>query len=91
MVEKLRYSGSYLNRITQTFTGMNITQYALHYALEHAAWLLVNTGKTITEIVDEMGFSNRSYFYSEFQKHYDLTPREYRLQNKKDKTPGIRK
>ncbi len=37
LVEKLRYSGSYLNRIVQTFTGMNITQYALSYALEPAS------------------------------------------------------
>jgi AraC-like DNA-binding protein/quercetin dioxygenase-like cupin family protein len=83
LVEKLRYSGSYLNRIVQTFTGMNITQYALSYALERAAWLLVNTDITITEIVAELGFSNRSYFYTEFQKHYELTPRAYRLQNRK--------
>lgn len=83
LMEKLRYSGSYLNRIVQTFTGMNITQYALSYALERAAWLLVNTDDTITEIVAGLGFSNRSYFYTEFQKHYELTPREYRLQNRK--------
>ena len=84
LVEKLRYSGSYLNRVVQTFTGMNITQYALHHALERAAWLLVNTDDTITEIVAELGFSNRSYFYTEFQKHYELTPREYRLRNRKE-------
>jgi AraC-like DNA-binding protein len=55
----------------------------LSYALERAAWLLVNTDITITEIVAELGFSNRSYFYTEFQKHYELTPRAYRLQNRK--------
>ena len=83
LVEKLSYSGSYLNHIVQTFTGMNITQYALHHLLKRAAWLLVNTDHTITDIVSELGFSNRSYFYKEFQKHYDITPRAYRLQNKK--------
>lgn len=83
LVEKLSYSGSYLNHIVQTFTGMNITQYALHHLLKRAAWLLINTDLTITDIVAELGFTNRSYFYKEFQKHYDITPRAYRLQNKK--------
>ena len=79
LVEKLHYSGSYLNRIVQTFTGMNISQYALHNVLNRATWLLVNTDKTISDIVAELGMSNRSYFYTEFHKHYGLTPREYRL------------
>ena len=83
LVEKLRYSGSYLNRIVQTFTGMNITQYSLYYTLKRAAWMLANTDSTVTDIVAELGFTNRSYFYTEFQKHYELTPREYRLRNRK--------
>lgn len=83
LVEKLRYSGSYLNRIVHTFTGMNITQYALHHSMERAAWLLRNTDSSVTEIVNELGFTNRSYFYTKFRKHYELTPREYRLQNSK--------
>ena len=83
LVKKLRYSGSYINRIVQTFTGMNITQYSLYYSLRQAAWLLANTDSTITDITADLGFSNRSYFYTAFRNQYELTPREYRLQNRK--------
>ena len=83
LVKKLRYSGSYLNRIVQTFTGMNITQYSLYYTLNRAAWMLANTDCTITDIVADLGFSNRSYFYTAFRNQYELTPREYRLCNRK--------
>ena len=83
LVKKLRYSGSYLNRIVQTFTGMNITQYSLYYTLNRAAWMLANTDCNITDIVADLGFSNRSYFYTAFRNQYELTPREYRLCNRK--------
>lgn len=81
--EKLRYSGSYLNRIVQTFTGMNITQYALHFVLKRAAFLLSETDSAVTDIVNELGFTNRTYFYSAFQKQYGETPRAYRLHHRK--------
>ena len=81
--EKLRYSGSYLNRVVQTFTGMNITQYSLHFVLKRAAFLLSETDSTVTDIVNELGFTNRTYFYSAFQKQYGETPRAYRLHHRK--------
>lgn len=83
LVEKLCYSGSYLNRIIQTYTGMSISQYSLHFVLKRAAFMLSNTDSTVTDIVNELGFSNRTYFYSAFQKHYGQTPREYRLHHRK--------
>lgn len=82
LVEKLRYSGSYLNRIVQTYTGMNITRHALYFTIKRAADMLSNTNKTITTIAGELGFTNRTYFYKAFQKHYGQTPREYRVQHR---------
>ena len=83
LVKNLNYSGSYLNRIVQTYTGMNITQYSLYFALKRAAHLLITTDITVTDIVNELGFTNRTYFYSEFQKYYGQTPRDYRINHKK--------
>lgn len=82
LVEKLCYSGSYLNRIVQTYTGMNITQYSLYVTIKRAADMLSETDKTITSIADELGFTNRTYFYNAFQKHYGMTPRQYRIQHR---------
>ncbi len=82
LVEKLRYSGSYLNRIVQTYAGMNITQYSLYIAIKRAANMLSNTDKTITTIAEELGFTNRTYFYKAFREHYGMTPRQYRIQHR---------
>lgn len=77
--EQLHYSGNYLNRIVQTFTGMTITRYALYYGLKEAARELLETDRTITEIAGDLGFTNRTYFYTEFKKQYGETPRAYRM------------
>jgi AraC-like DNA-binding protein len=46
--------------------------------LENAEKLLKTTNKTVQEIMYCCGFNNKSYFYKEFSKKYQLTPKEYR-------------
>jgi signal transduction histidine kinase/ligand-binding sensor domain-containing protein/DNA-binding response OmpR family regulator len=50
--------------------------------MSHAAKLLRTTTLTIQEIMYKTGFTNRSHFYKEFFKRYNLTPKEYRKENK---------
>lgn len=50
--------------------------------IAHAAKLLLTTSNTIQEIIYMTGFTNRSHFYSEFDKRYGMTPKEYRKTNK---------
>lgn len=46
--------------------------------LNHAAKLLKKTNKTVQEIMYESGFNNKTYFYREFAKRFNKTPKEYR-------------
>lgn len=80
--KELCYSGAHLNRIVQKYTGMNITQYTTAFSIKHAAWMLIHTDLTISEIVAEHGFTDRTYFYNAFKKFYGETPRQYRSRNK---------
>ena len=48
----------------------------------YAAKLLLTTSQTVQEIMYSTGFSNRSHFYKEFDKHFGMTPRDYRSANK---------
>ncbi len=79
---KLNYSGDYINRIINKYTGMSLHAYSMTFSLKKAAELLVTTDTSISEIAISLGFSNRTYFYNLFKEKYDLTPREYRLQKK---------
>lgn len=51
--------------------------------LKHAAELLRQTSMNVTEIFYRSGFNNRSYFYREFQKMYQLPPKQYQLKYNK--------
>lgn len=83
--ERLMYSGNYLNRIVQKYSGMSIFDYGCSFALNKAVWLLTNTDFSISEIIDRLGFSDRTHFYRLFQKEYGMTPRQYRVHYMEDR------
>lgn len=52
------------------------------YRISLAAKLLRTTTLTVQEIIYQCGFGNRSHFYKEFDKRFQMAPKEYRNQNK---------
>lgn len=86
--EELNYSGNYLNRIVQKYSGMNIFEYGNSFTMQKAAQLLVNSKKSITDITLELGFTDRTHFYKLFQKEFGMTPKAYRLQNTGEHSPS---
>jgi signal transduction histidine kinase/DNA-binding response OmpR family regulator/ligand-binding sensor domain-containing protein len=50
--------------------------------LGKAAVLLETTQMTVSEIIDQTGFSSRTNFYELFNKSYSCTPSEYRMKRK---------
>lgn len=74
----LNYNGDYVNRIVKKYTGMTLSEYGLAFKLKEALHLLLNSDKSISSITNNLGFSNRSYFYRVFRQRYGMTPKEYR-------------
>lgn len=74
----MEYNSDYLNRVVKRQTGMSLMAYGQIFCLREAERLLLETSKSIAEIVSGLGFSNRSYFYRIFEKKYGMTPKEYR-------------
>ena len=58
-------------------------EYILKEKIEHAKLLLAGTTESIQSISDNLAFSNRSYFYTCFQKKTGVSPTEYRKLHKK--------
>lgn len=56
--------------------------YLNHYRLEKSIFLLRSITMSITEIAYECGFSNTSYFCEIFHKHYNTTPKKFRIKTK---------
>lgn len=78
---QLNYSGDYINRIINKFTGLCLFDYSMNFCMKKAADELIHSDKTIGEIATELHFSNRTHFYKLFKEKYGVTPREYRSVN----------
>lgn len=74
-----------LLRRFQEILQMSPIQYMQKIRIEHAQKLLTSTSLTMESITEQCGYMNVSTFNKTFKKWTNLTPKEYRLQHKKDK------
>ncbi|WEK34878.1 MAG: two-component regulator propeller domain-containing protein [Candidatus Pseudobacter hemicellulosilyticus] len=78
--EKLRISKTQLYRKLKALSDMAPAEFIKHVRLQRACHLLQSTQLTVSEIFYKTGFNNRSYFFREFKKRYNCSPKEYRDQ-----------
>lgn len=76
--EKLNMSTRNLNLISQSVFGKSITEIIETRKLIEARNLLLNSGKSVSEIGYDLGYNEKSYFTRVFRKKTGVTPSEYR-------------
>jgi signal transduction histidine kinase/DNA-binding response OmpR family regulator/ligand-binding sensor domain-containing protein len=82
-IEKLLgISTSQLYRKTKEVYGLSPGDLIRTIRLKYAAELLRKNVLTVSEVCYKSGFNNRSYFYREFKKVYNTTPKSYQLNYK---------
>lgn len=77
--KELGISNSQLYRKTKELFGFTPGDLIRTIRLKYAAELLRKNKLTVSEICYRSGFNNRSYFYREFKKLYNATPKNYQL------------
>ena len=80
LCDRMHVSKAQLYRKLNELVGMSPVEFIRSIRLEHAARMLKTTDLTVQEIMYEVGFNNKSYFYREFGKVYGLSPRAYRME-----------
>ncbi len=78
--EKLNMSTRNLNLISQSAFGKSVTEIIETRKIIEARNLLLNSGKSVSEIGYELGYNEKSYFTRVFHKRTGVTPTEYRDQ-----------
>ena len=78
-------SPKYLSRIFKEETGIGFNDYKLKFLIENAKHLLAETGYTVGQISDQMGYQNTESFIRIFEKLTSLTPTEFRTKHKSHK------
>lgn len=81
----LHYDLHWLSRTIKRLTGKTYTDLVQAKRMRQAAYLLLNTGLSVGDIAAAVGYENISYFHRLFQRTYDVSPRKYRISQKKRK------
>ena len=77
--KELGISNSQLYRKIKELFGITPGDLIRTIRLKHAAELLRKNILTVSQVCYKSGFNNRSYFYREFNKMYNITPKNYQL------------
>lgn len=68
----------YLAKLYKRKTGKYLNDYISEYRIEQAKILLLRKDIRISDVAEEVGFDNLSYFSTMFKKYVGVTPQEYR-------------
>lgn len=72
------YHPFYVSRMLKERKGITLRQYIIGYRLKRAKKLLELTDRSASEIAEECGFTDASYFAKTFKSAFGITPKEYR-------------
>lgn len=78
LAEELHFSTYYVSHSFRKTTGSTITEYITTRRMKEACLLLETTSMSISNIAEELGFSNPSYFCKIFKLNVGMTPKQYR-------------
>ncbi|MHC5083027.1 MAG: helix-turn-helix domain-containing protein [Planctomycetota bacterium] len=63
--------------------GITVIDYLTNIRINHAKRMLLTTEENCTRICYEVGYNNQSYFTRVFKQIVGMTPRQFRVQNKR--------
>jgi len=76
--KQFHYSEAYLSRLIRRQLGMSFSQLLQTIRLDKSCELLINSDMRITELCEQIGYDNESYYIQLFRKVYGVTPLQYR-------------
>lgn len=88
LARRCHVAPAYLVRIFKQGTGLSPIAFLNRCRAERAATLLLRTSKSISDIGEEVGWPDASYFSRCFKKCFDMTATEYRERFSNHETAG---
>lgn len=82
MADLCGYSSSHFMRWFKEMTGSGFATYLIEFRLGKAAYELKTTSNTILETSERTGFDNLSNFNRLFKKKFEVTPSQFRKENR---------
>ena len=85
--EQLHHDYSYLSRLFSSVEGITIEKFVLSQKIEKVKEYLTYNQMTLSEIADEMSYSNVAYLSSQFKKETGMTPTQFKGQTSHHRKP----
>lgn len=80
IADQFNYHPKYLSSLIHKHTGQTFRSLLVSIKLQNSINYLIYSDYTIEQIVDLIGYKDKSSFYSQFKKEYGMSPAQYRLQ-----------
>ena len=80
LAAEFSYSPKHLSALFKRETGESVGQYIVRYKLKLVEARLQLSTLTVSQIADELAFTDVCHLNKLFKKHYDVTPTDYRRQ-----------
>lgn len=90
LAQHFHYSESYLSRLIRCQFGRSFSQLLQSIRLDKSCDLLINTDMKITELCEQIGYDNESYYINIFRKTFGITPLQYRKKYRRQECDPIR-
>jgi AraC-like DNA-binding protein len=78
VANRLNISRDYLGKIFREAYSKSFADYLTEVRLQKAVELLKSKKKSVAEIMDDIGWENKNYFYTTFKQRYGITTSEFR-------------
>ncbi|MDF2988737.1 MAG: AraC family transcriptional regulator [Eubacterium sp.] len=78
VANRLNISRDYLGKMFRETYSKSFADYLTEIRLQKAVQYMGNSKMSITEILDEIGWENKNYFYTTFKLKYGITTSQYR-------------
>ena len=78
LAKKYYFHPNYLSALIREETGKTFSHLLISCRLKKACTYLTQTDLTVKQIIEELGYSDKTYFFSLFKKEFGITPKEYR-------------
>ncbi|WP_205513517.1 helix-turn-helix domain-containing protein [Longitalea arenae] len=87
LAKEFNLSATYVGEYFRKLTGESLQQYIMQYKMQLVQHRLANSALTVSQIAQELGFSDESHLNRQFRKHTGgVGPLEYRKNAKQTKT-----
>ncbi len=76
--EIFHLSPNYISTLLKRYTKHNFIQLSQSLKLDYAAGLLKNSDLSVTDVANQSGYENVTFFYKKFTAKFGCSPKEYR-------------